>query len=76
MSSGFHDPIVAEVRRNREKILADFGGDTKKLSAYLKSKRPEMEAAGFRFVTEEERQARLAWRRQQEEELAQRVADL
>ena len=59
------DPIVAEVRRNREAMLAEFDGDTKKLTAYLESKRPELEAAGFHFVTEEERQARLAWNRQQ-----------
>jgi hypothetical protein len=68
------DPIVAEVRRNREAILAEFGGDTKKLTAYLESKRPEMEAAGFRFVTEEERQARLAWKREQREAEKRRIA--
>ena len=61
------DPIVAEVRRNREAMLAEFDGDTKKLTAYLESKRPEMEAAGFRFESEEKRQVRIAWSRQQRE---------
>ena len=74
MNDGFCDPIVAEVRRNREELLAEFGGDTKKLSAYLKSKRPEMEAAGLRFETEEERQARFAWNRQKRELEERRLA--
>ena len=76
MSKKFYDPIVAEVRRNREAMLAEFGGDTKKLTAYLESKRPELEAAGFNFVTEAERQARLAWKQQQREADDRRVASL
>jgi hypothetical protein len=74
MNEKFNDPIVAEVRKNREELLAEFGGDTKKLTAYLESKRPEREAAGFRYVTEEERQARLAWNRQQREAEDRRLA--
>ena len=27
MDNVFYDPIVAEVRKNREELLADFGGD-------------------------------------------------
>ena len=76
MSDGFYDPIVAEVRRNREELLADFGGDIDKLNEYLESKQPEREAAGVRYVTEEERQARLAWRRQQQEEMDRQLAAL
>ena len=60
------DPIVAEVRRNREELLADFGGDMEKLSAHIASERPELEAVGVRYVTEEKRQSLLARRRQQE----------
>jgi hypothetical protein len=37
----FDDPIVAEVRRTRERILAEAGGDLKKLVARLR----EMEAS-------------------------------
>ena len=70
------DPIVAEVRRNREAMLEEFGGDTKKLTKSLESKRPEMEAAGFRFVTEEERQARLAWTKQRREAEERRIENL
>ena len=63
MNKRFFDPIVAEVRQNREAMLAEFDGDTKKLSEYLKSKRPEIEAAGLHFETEEERKARLEMNR-------------
>jgi len=76
MSERFDDPIVAEVRKNREDLLADFDGDTKKLSAYLKSKRSEIETAGLHYETEGKRRARLAWNRQQQEDLARRVANL
>ncbi|MCL1808094.1 MAG: hypothetical protein FWG31_10400 [Oscillospiraceae bacterium] len=76
MNEKYYDPIVAEVRRNREAMLAEFGGDTKKLTAYFESKRPEMEAAGFHFVTEEERQARIAWNRQRREAEDRRIASL
>ena len=74
MSERFYDPIVAEVRKNREEMLAEFGGDTKKLTAYLETKRPEMEAAGLRFETEAERQARFAWSQQQQETIERRIA--
>ena len=76
MNNEFYDPIVAEVRKNREEMLAEFGGDTKKLTEYLESKRPEMEAAGLRFETAEGRQARLAWKKKQNDELAQKLAAL
>ncbi|MCL2475364.1 MAG: hypothetical protein FWF37_04540 [Chloroflexi bacterium] len=76
MSEEFYDPIVAEVRYNREQLLAEFNGDVKKLDAYLDSKRSEREAAGFHYDTEAEAQARLAWNRQQQQEFARRVANL
>ena len=69
-----YDPIVAEVRKNREDMLADFDGDTKKLTAYLETKRPIREAAGCRYVTAEERQERLAWNRQRREAENQKLA--
>jgi len=72
----FHDPIVAEVRKNREDLFADFDCDMDKLSAYLESKRSEREAMGFRYVTEEERQARLSWSRQRQEAETRRIAVL
>ena len=71
-----NDPIVAEVRRNREAMLAEFDGDIRKLDVYLESKRPEREAAGFRYVTEEERQARLEWNRQRQAEIDRRLASV
>ena len=76
MDERYDDPIVAEVRRNRAELLADFGGDMEKLSAYLKSKRPEREAAGVHYETEEEAQARMAWSRQRRERAAQRAVNL
>ena len=74
MNDNFYDPIIAEVRKNREAILAEFDGDMGKLQKSLAAERPKWEAMGFRYETEEERQARLAWRRQQDEELAQKIA--
>jgi hypothetical protein len=68
------DPIVAEVRRNREAMLAEFDGDTKKLTAHLESKRQEMESAGYRFETAEKRKKRLARSRKQREAEIKRVA--
>jgi hypothetical protein len=70
------DPIVAEVRKNREDMLAEFSGDTKKLTAYLKSKRPIREAFGCRYVTAEERQLRLAWNKQRREAENQKLASI
>ncbi|MCL1872904.1 MAG: hypothetical protein FWF85_02170 [Clostridiales bacterium] len=76
MTGKFYDPIVDEVRKNREELLAEFGGDINKLDAYLEPKRPAREAAGFHYVTEEERQARLTWNRQQQEEFEYRIKSL
>ncbi|MDR2589572.1 MAG: hypothetical protein LBC71_01095 [Oscillospiraceae bacterium] len=76
MSDRYNDPIVAEVRKNREELLAEFDGDTKKLTAYLVAKRPQRIAAGFRYETAEERQARFAWSRQQQEILEQKLASV
>jgi hypothetical protein len=74
MNGKFYDPIVAEVRKNREEMLAEFGGDTKKLSAHLETKRSEMESIGLRFETEAERQARFTWNRQQQEAIERKIA--
>jgi len=68
MNNKYYDPIVAEVRKNREDMLAEFEGDTEKLVAYLETKRPIREAAGCRYITAEERQARLVWNRERREE--------
>ena len=76
MSEKYHDPIVAEVRRNREAMLAEFDGDTKKLTEYLKSKRPELEAAGFHYETEEERRVRIEQSRRRREAEERRIAEL
>ncbi|MDR1001378.1 MAG: hypothetical protein LBL96_11375 [Clostridiales bacterium] len=76
MNNAFYDPIVAEVRRNRKELLADFGGDIRKLDAYIDSKQREREAAGVRYVTEEEMLKRLAWKKQQDEELANKIASM
>jgi hypothetical protein len=76
MNIQFHDPIVAEVRKTREDLLAEFDGDMNKLHQYLAKQQPVWEAAGFRYVTEEERQTRLAWRRKQDEDLALKILAL
>jgi hypothetical protein len=48
------DPIVADVRRNREALLADFSGDIHKLIQYLKEQSPKKDAAGWKAVTIDE----------------------
>ena len=67
MDNVFYDPIVAEVRKNREELLADFGGDMKKLDEYIEAKRVIRKAAGVRYETEAEREVRFAWNRQRRE---------
>ena len=76
MNKKYYDPIVAEVRQNREDMLAEFDGDTKKLTAYLEAKRPARIAAGCRYVTAEERQARLEWNKQRKETISRKLASV
>ena len=76
MNENVYDPIVAEVRKNREEWYAEFDCDAGKLREHLISQRPAMVAAGVRYVTEEERQARLAWRRQRQEADERKIASL
>jgi hypothetical protein len=74
MNNKFYDPIVAEVRKNREELLADFGGDINKLDEHIESKRIARKASGVRYETEAERQKRFAWNKQQQAEIERRVA--
>jgi len=76
MNEKFHDPIVAEVRKNREEMLAGFNGNTKKLTEYIDLKRSEIEAAGLRYETPEERQNRLTRNRKRREMEERRVASM
>ncbi len=76
MNNTFQDPIVAEVRKNREEMFAEFGGDVGRLHRYLAEQQPTWEAAGFHYETEEKRQARIAWKKQQNEERARKIASV
>jgi hypothetical protein len=49
---GFYDPIIAEVRYNREKLLAMYGG-IDGLHKHMDENRPDLEKAGWHFVTKE-----------------------
>jgi hypothetical protein len=69
-----YDPIVAEVRRIREEIAAEFDYDITKYHAYLDSQKAELDAAGFKYETEEKRQQRFEWNKQQREELERKLA--
>jgi len=71
-----YDSIVAEVRQNRENLLAEFGGDIGKLDAHIEKKRRDREVAGAHYVTEEERLARIEYSRQRREAEEYRVASL
>ncbi|MDR2759375.1 MAG: hypothetical protein LBB78_08340 [Spirochaetaceae bacterium] len=50
---GFYDPIIAEVRRNREKLLEIYGG-VDGLHKHMDDERPQLEKDGWHFVTSEE----------------------
>ena len=51
------DPIIADVRRNREALLSDFNGDIHQLIQYLKEQHPTKEAAGWKAITIKEIEA-------------------
>jgi len=65
MNEKFVDPIVAEVRRNREEWFAEFDYDVDKLREHLDTLRSKWGNAGVRYETETERQARFEWNRLQ-----------
>ena len=48
------DPIVTDVRRNRESLLTDFGGDIHELLQHLKKRQPIVETTERKAVTIEE----------------------
>lgn len=49
----YYDPILAEVRKNREKLLEKYGG-IDGLHKHMDEERPRLEREGWRFVTGEE----------------------
>ena len=67
------DLVISEVRKNRAELLSEFGGNTKKFIEHLRLQRPAMEAAGWRYETETEFEARKAWHRQQQESEQRRM---
>jgi hypothetical protein len=50
---GFYDPIIAEVRKNREKLFNMYGG-IDGLHKHMDEERPRLEKEGWKFVSEEE----------------------
>ena len=70
------DSIIAEVRKNRTELLAEFDGDTKKLIEYLIAQMPAMEAAGWEYETETELETRKTLHRQQQEMELRRIESL
>ena len=70
------DPIVAEVRKNREEWFAEFDYDAKRFQEYIREQQAKNKAAGVRYMSEQERQARLAWKQQLREDENRRIADL
>jgi len=70
------DPIVAEVRKNREEWFAEFDYDIKKFQNYIREQQVKNKAAGVRYMSEDNRQAHLKWKRQQREDENRRIAVL
>ena len=50
MAKGFIDPIVDEVRRNREQLLEKYGS-IEGLHKHMAETRPILEEQGWKFVT-------------------------
>ena len=53
MKNGYHDEIVTEVRRNREKLLEIHGG-IEGLQKYMKNEQPQLKKEGWCFIPAEE----------------------
>jgi len=70
------DSIIAEIRKNRTELLAEFDDDTKKLIEYLIAQKPAMEVAGWKYETETELETRKALHRQQQEMELRRIESL
>jgi hypothetical protein len=51
--NNFYDPIVAEVRQNRAKLLEMYGG-IEGLNRHMEEERPRLEKEGWHFATPEE----------------------
>ena len=68
MNKFSEDSIITEVRKNRSELVAEFGGDAKMLIEHLLSQRPAMEAAGWRYETNEELEARKEYHLKQHRE--------
>ena len=76
MNNDFFDPIVAEVRQNREELLQSFGGDIQKLDTHMKTQRAKWKAAGFDYESEADRQTRIARHREYQEAERKRIANI
>ena len=50
MNGGYCDEIVAEVRRNRAKLLEMYGG-IEGLQKHMKEERPKLEKQGWDFIS-------------------------
>jgi len=72
-NNDLHDPIIAEVRGNREELLQDFNGDIHKLDQHIKSQRSKWEV---KYESESEQQERIAWHKKQQEMELKRIANL
>ena len=70
------DSIITEVRKNRTELIAEFEGDSKKLIEHFIAQRPAMEAAGWRYETESELEARKTWHRIQQEMELHKIENL
>ena len=46
----YEDPILAELERTREKILAEFGGDFEAFLDYLDTREAENRKRGLRYA--------------------------
>ena len=69
-----YDPIVAEVRKNREELFAECNYDVATLHKRIGAKRAAREAAGFRYETKEEREVRIERNKQQREAEGRRIS--
>jgi len=62
------DPVVAEVRTNREAIYESFGGDMKRYEEHLRQLESDLKSQGWEYEPKESIESRKALHRQQLEE--------
>ena len=72
----WQDPVVTEVRKNRETIYEEYGGDMRKYEEHLQELESDLKAKGWKVDAIENLEARKALHRQQQDLEYRKIAAL